>query len=217
MFMCALWNSIFAMKEKYPFMKVSLIDNQIPILSFGSVKNITLYLAGFNASQWKGSIIALKFFDDMLKALKDKGCMNGVELHKAFGDKGIALIPCVCPKLMSGSEVDKLGSLPVAKYCSKNKVSDIFVIKSNGSQIFQCTPQGNDAVRTKQIGEVLSACCKMPLRHEGDRSEEARFCSWASRVLGVPAFSISMEAYKPSAIDRVYESKKEMLLISALI
>lgn len=217
MFMSILWESIFELKDRYPFMKISLIENYIPVLSFGTGEEVTLYLAGFTREQWQGSIVALKFFEDMMHSLKTGENMSGVNLSKAIFGKKISLIPCVCPKKMSDIESAHIGILPVAKYCSHLSLKGIYVIKSSGEKIYESEASGEFYHRAKQIGKVLSSCCNLPLVTEKDKSDEARFCTWAGSVLGVPSFSLELGVNAPSGIDAAYEGKKEMLLISALI
>lgn len=210
MYSSILWESVFEIKRKYPFVRVSLLHGCVPVLSFGGGEFVTLYLADFTGEDWQDCTLALRFFEDILEAVSTDSDYAGVPLKKALGNKGVAIIPC----LNTGLEGV---TLSVAKFCKTNNVRSIYTLKCNGESIVKNTPTGELKVRAQQIGEVLSACSKLPLKSAGEERVEDKFATFVAKNLGTPAFTLELGADKPSAIGREYESSKEMLLISALV
>lgn len=213
MFMSALWDTIFEMNGKHAGMSVFLIDNHIPALAFGNMKEPTVYLAGFG-EEWQTGKLMLRFFDELISNYETDGEMAGVRVKKAMGEHGIILIPAVCPeKSEKCEEISVKDLLPIAKYLRFHKIGLAFTVSAKGKSI-ACFESGEKSKQS--IGEILSACSKLPIDNRR-LDEKSEFCRWINEVVKIPAFNVSLDNFTAAASDYTYKTLEETLLISALI
>lgn len=218
MFMSALWDTIFEINESHSECSVFLIDNHIPALCFGNSDKPCVYLAGFGSNEWESSIILLKFFDEMLTAAENGSSMAGIAVKKAMKNRGVVIVPTVCPQAMTyeGTKVNIRSLLPVAKYLAFHKAGMLFTVSGSGNCILCPGEKYINGVDTKTVGNIISACSKIPVA-----TEKSDICSefrrWAEVNAKLPAYSLFLNNHGTAELDYDYSLLKETLLVGALL
>lgn len=218
MFMSALWDTIFEINEAHSECSVFLIDNHIPALCFGNSDKPCVYLGGFGSEDWESSVILLKFFDEMLSAAETGGTMAGIAVKKAMDKRGVVVVPAVCPQAMTyeGTRINIRSLLPVAKHLSFHKSGLLFTVSGEGNCLICPKEKYIDGVDTKTVGNIISACSKIPVK-----SEKSSICSefrrWAEVNAKLPAYSLFLNTHGTAETDYDYSLLKETLLVGALL
>lgn len=218
MFMSALWDTIFEMNDRHSSMEVFLIENHIPALLYGNADSPTVYLAGFGSEEWQTSMMILKFFDNMLSDIENNFGMAGVKVKNAMRERGMIIVPTVCPRRMKyeGDCVSATDLLPIAKYLRFNKASMVFALKNDGASIAYSDSLKAGASKPDTIGKILSACSKFPIDKE-TQNEQIKFCRWVNEVIGIPAFTLSLDKLCASSAESDYKRFEETFLVTALL
>lgn len=219
MFMSALWDTIFELKNRYEDLEIFLINNRIPALKYGNGKRPAVYLAGFSESEWMGSVMLIKFIGDVLSSASVNGEMEGVRIKAAMEGKSIVVIPCVCPGKSTGADFDlrKKVFLPIAKYLKKSGAKTVYIIKADGNKISYSDSFDTDSDRSETICRVLCACSGLEADYGSDTSEESRFKNGIAEVIKIPAFLIGTDLRKISDLKFLYKKYRETFMITALI
>lgn len=218
MFMSALWDTIFEINEAHSDCGVFLIENHIPALCFGNSDKPCVYLGGFGSEDWHTSVILLKFFDELLTAAETGANMAGIAVSKAMDKRGIIIVPAVCPQAMSyeGTKINIRNLMPVAKYIAFHKAGLLFTVSGKGNCIVCPNEKYIDCVDTKTVGNIISACSKIPVTNDksGICSE---FRRWAEVNAKLPAYSLYLNTHGTAETDYDYSLLKETLLVGALL
>lgn len=218
MFMSALWDTIFEINDTHKECSVFLIDNHIPALCFGNPDKPCVYLGGFGSEEWESSVILLKFFDELLTAAETSGTMAGIAVKKAMQNRGVVIVPAVCPQAMTyeGTKINIKNLLPLAKYVAFHKAGLLFTVSGKGDCLVCPNEKYINGVDTKTVGNIISACSKIPVSTDkGGISSEFR--RWAETNAKLPAYSLFLNTHGTAEMDYEYSLLKETLLVGALL
>lgn len=102
---------------EYGFIKRSVIGRScagrdITALKIGSAAEYSLFTAAFHGSESITSVVLLMFIEELCKAIKEEGFIEGLNVNKALHGRGIIFVPCVNP---DGCEISLCG----AKACGE--------------------------------------------------------------------------------------------------
>lgn len=96
-------NTVWALKTKYPFIRVSSIGKSVNGRDIFAVEigkselPKTLYIAGAKGSHFVPSAILLKFLSVYCEAIIRRGELSGIDISRTLSQKGIAAIPLLNP------------------------------------------------------------------------------------------------------------------------
>ncbi len=218
MFMSALWDTIFEINEAHSQCSVFLIDNHIPALCFGASDKPCIYLGGFGSEERESSVMLLKFFDELLTAAETNSNMAGIAVKKAMDKRSVIVVPAVCPQAMTyeDTKINIRNLLPVAKYLAFHKAGLTFTVAGEGNCIICPKQRHIDGVDTKTVGDIISACSKIPVAGEKN-GVCAEFRRWAEVNAKIPAYSLFLNNHGTAETDYDYSLLKETLLVGALL
>ncbi len=219
MFMSALWDTIFELKNRYEDLEIFLINNCIPALKYGNGERPAVYLAGFTEREWMASLMLVKFIEDVLSSVSVNGEMEGVRIKAAMERKSIVVIPYMCSGKRADTEFDlrKKAFLPIARYLKKFRARTVYIVKAEGNKISYADffDSGND--RSETICRVLCACSGLESDSCSEKSEESKFGNGIAEIIKIPTFFIGMDLRKISDFKYLYNKYRETFMITALI
>lgn len=218
MFMSALWDTIFDMKERYENAEVFLVDNHIPALRFGTAPNPVVFAAGFGADEWQSCVLLLTFFEKLMEDIRRAKPMAGIAVRKAFKKRSVIIVPCVCPPKMhyEGEPIHMKDLSAFAKYLAYHKAGMLLCVSGTGGTIF--TPHTNEAPRFEHatVEKILCACSALTPVSEQD-SVAAKLCTWASEQTDTPAYLLSPHTVQMAELPLTYNALEETFVVSSLL
>ena len=94
----------------------SCAGRDITALKFNNAKEYVLFAAAFHGSEHITSNLLLMFIEELSAAYSRGGCIAGLNIKKALGNRGIIFVPRVNP---DGCEISVNGALGCGKYAGK--------------------------------------------------------------------------------------------------
>ncbi|MDQ5983024.1 MAG: M14 family metallocarboxypeptidase [Eubacteriales bacterium SKADARSKE-1] len=93
---------IFAISEKYPFAKCSIISKSscgrnIHSIQIGAAKKSALFVGAFHGMEWLTSLLLLVFAERVCQSIKNDEKVAGISIKPFLQKKGIVIIPCINP------------------------------------------------------------------------------------------------------------------------
>lgn len=103
--------AIDALCKQYSFIKRSIIGKscmgkEITALKIGNAQEYCLFVAGVHGSERITSTIILMYIEQLCKAIKSDGYIEGINARKGLSGRGIIVVPCVNP---DGCDISLLG------------------------------------------------------------------------------------------------------------
>ena len=218
MFMSALWDTVFEMKDTYENAEVFLVDNHIPALRFGASEKPVIFAGGFGADEWQTSVLLLRFFDQLMEDISTSKSMAGIAVRKAFKRRSLIIIPCVCPPKMcyEGEQIEMNDLAPFTKYMLYHKAEMLVCISGIGGTIFAPKENENVCAESATVHKILCACSSLsPVRQKD--SVGAKMCAWACAQADVPAYLISPHSIGIAELPQTYKALEETFAVSALL
>lgn len=117
----ALKNAMSQLCKKYSNLQEILIGKScsgrdITALKLNNAREYVLFSAAFHGSEHITSNVLLYFIEELCKAYQKGGCIAGINIKKALGNRGIIFVPRVNP---DGCEISINGALGCGKYAGK--------------------------------------------------------------------------------------------------
>ncbi len=108
---CERQNVIRYLCDKYSFLKAmeigkSCMGKNITALKIGECKSYSLICAATHGSERITATVLLMFIRDLCRAIKENGCIEGLNVRKGLMGRGVILVPCVNP---DGCDISLLG------------------------------------------------------------------------------------------------------------
>lgn len=115
--------------EEYKFIKKTVIGKScmgkdITALKIGSAEEYCLITAGIHGSERITCTILLMFVEQLCKAIKTNGCIEGLNAKKGLSGRGVIFVPCLNP---DGCDISLLGK----KACGERAEEIARICKNN--------------------------------------------------------------------------------------
>lgn len=75
----------------------SALGRDIMAMSIGPLDRPTLYVGGTHALEWHTVLLCFRFFEEVLQAVQNNTCPEGVDIAKSIACGGILVVPCLNP------------------------------------------------------------------------------------------------------------------------
>ncbi|MBR2590425.1 MAG: hypothetical protein IKE65_05830 [Clostridia bacterium] len=218
MFMSALWDTIFEIKDTYQNAEVFLVDNHIPALRYGNAENPVIFAGGFGAEEWQTSVLLLTFFNRLMEHMNTSKSMAGIAVRKAFKKRSVVIIPCVCPPKMryEGEEVHMKDLSAFTKYMFYHKAGMLVCVSGSGGTIFAPKQAEDSPAQSATIHKILCACSSLTAVQE-KQGVAADMCTQMNEKIGLPAYLISPRSIQMAELPQTYKALEETLAVSALL
>ena len=111
-------NLIFAITEKYPFVKSgvlgkSLCERNIHYLQIGQSQNPVLFAATFHGMEWLTGLLVLTFLEKLCEKAQNNQLFYGLNVAEFLTERGLFVVPCVNP---DGVEISLHGAETAGPY-----------------------------------------------------------------------------------------------------
>lgn len=109
---------VYALKEKYPFACCTVGARSwggraIFTLGLGQTQGATLYMGCVNAGDGETAFALLRLYENMCRAVDERGKLCGIKLNEIFKSRGVIIVPCVNP---DGMEMRRHGAVAAGCY-----------------------------------------------------------------------------------------------------
>ncbi len=75
----------------------SILGRGIFALTLGEIRGSTLFVGGLHGQDWITTLLILRFFEDLLIALREGSELGGIDVSRAMQGRSITVVPCLNP------------------------------------------------------------------------------------------------------------------------
>lgn len=99
---CRVRDKIYALKGKYPFLKLgvigkSVLGRELYSLQIGTAKETVLYAGAFHGQERLTTLVLLRFAEALCHALQEDSELSGVSARRALFGRSLLIVPDVNP------------------------------------------------------------------------------------------------------------------------